>query len=253
MTSPTVTQANQTAARPASSPSGTGVAVPPALEILGLQKCFTTPEGERRMVVDVPAFTLAKGAEQALWGQSGSGKTSFLHLIAGLLVPDAGRITVAGQPMSGLRESARDRRRASTIGCVYQSFNLLPGCTCLENVLLGMAFGAGPDPARAHALLERVGLGAKAGHFPRQLSSGQQQRVAIARALANRPQLVLADEPTGALDPQNARAALALIRDTCREAGAALLLVSHDRDVLAQFERVQSFAALNHAARRDAP
>ena len=110
-----------------------------------------------------------------------------------------------------------------------------------------MAFGRGVDRAHAEALLRRVGLGEKLGHFPRQLSTGQQQRVAVARALANRPQLVLADEPTGNLDRPHARKALGLIREICREAGAALLLVSHDEQVLAEFETVHDFAALNRA------
>jgi putative ABC transport system ATP-binding protein len=115
--------------------------------------------------------------------------------------------------------------------------------------MLGMAFGpGGADKERARAILERVGLGARLDHFPRQLSTGQQQRVAVARALVNRPKLVLADEPTGNLDRRNAVESLALIRETCRENGAALLLVSHDEHVLAQFPGARDFAALNRAA-----
>ena len=149
--------------------------------------------------------------------------------------------------MTGLGEAARDRLRAETIGYIFQTFNLLQGHTVLENVELGMAFGRGVDRAHAESLLKRVGLGDKLGHHPRQLSTGQQQRVAVARALANRPRLVLADEPTGNLDRRNAREALTLIREVCRESGAALLLVSHDESVLAGFEPVQDFAALNRA------
>jgi putative ABC transport system ATP-binding protein len=118
----------------------------------------------------------------------------------------------------------------------------------LENVEFGMAFGRGVDRLHAEELLQRVGLGDKLGHFPRQLSTGQQQRVAVARALANRPKLVLADEPTGNLDARNARESLALIREVCRENGAALLLVSHDEGVLGQFESVQDFSAINRAS-----
>jgi len=118
----------------------------------------------------------------------------------------------------------------------------------LENVLLGMSFGPrGVDRKHAAELLRRVGLEHRLGHFPRQLSTGQQQRVAVARALANRPKLVLADEPTGNLDRVSAREALALIREVCRENGAALLLVSHDDGVLAQFDGIQDFAAINEA------
>ena len=121
----------------------------------------------------------------------------------------------------------------------------------LENVELGMAFGRGVDRVYAESLLRRVGLGDRLHHFPRQLSTGQQQRVAVARALANHPRLVLADEPTGNLDRRNAREALALIREVCREFGAALLLVSHDEQVLAQFEHMQDFSMLNAAAPRE--
>jgi putative ABC transport system ATP-binding protein len=119
-------------------------------------------------------------------------------------------------------------------------------------VELGMLFGAGVDTGHAQHLLERVGLGERLHHRPRQLSVGQQQRVAVARALANRPALVLADEPTGNLDFGHARGALALLRDVCRESGAALLLVSHDRDVLAQFDDVRDFAAINRAVAHEA-
>jgi putative ABC transport system ATP-binding protein len=181
-------------------------------------------------------------------GESGSGKTTLLHLIAGILKPDSGSIMLAGQEMSALGEPARDRLRATAIGYIFQTFNLLQGYTCLENVLLGMSFGPGADREFARALLTRVGLDQRLQHHPRQLSTGQQQRVAVARALANRPKLVLADEPTGNLDHKSAAEALALIREACRESGAALLLVSHDREVLAQFETVHALAQLNRAA-----
>jgi len=219
------------------------------LQLTGLSKAYPLPGGGEHRVVDVGEFSLAAGAQLALRGESGSGKTTFLHLLAGILAPDAGRITLDGRELAVLGEAGRDRVRAETIGYIFQTFNLLQGHTVLENVELGMAFGRGVDRARATALLQRVGLGDKLGHFPRQLSTGQQQRVAVARALANKPKLVLADEPTGNLDRKNSREALALIREVCRENGAALLLVSHDEEVLAQFEQVQDFAALNPAAR----
>ncbi len=221
------------------------------LEIAGLRKSFAAPDGSRQCVVDVPSFGLAEKAQVALEGESGSGKTTFLNLIAGILKPDAGTIRIAGREMSALSEPARDRLRATTIGYIFQTFNLLQGYTCLENVLLGMSFGPGADRAFARQLLERVGLGNRLKHYPRQLSTGQQQRVAVARALANRPKLVLADEPTGNLDHKNAAESLALIRTACRENGAALLLVSHDRDVLKQFETVQALDKINQAASRE--
>jgi putative ABC transport system ATP-binding protein len=219
------------------------------LSITSLRKSYASPDGARHTVVDVPGFALAAGEQLALRGESGSGKTTFLHLIAGILAPDGGSICLDGRDMAALREPARDRLRAEAMGYIFQTFNLLQGFTCLENVVLGMAFSPhGVDRARAGALLERVGLGARLHHRPRQLSTGQQQRVAVARALANRPKLVLADEPTGNLDHRNAREALALIREVCRESGAALLLVSHDPAVLGAFENVRDFAALNRAA-----
>jgi putative ABC transport system ATP-binding protein len=153
---------------------------------------------------------------------------------------------IAGQEMSSLKESQRDRLRAGTIGYIFQSFNLLQGYTCLENVLLAMSFGRGASRGFAEALLKRVGLGDRLHHFPRQISVGQQQRVAVARALANHPKLVLADEPTGNLDHRNGRAALALIRQTCHENHAALLLVSHDREALSQFDQVQDFSQISY-------
>ena len=215
------------------------------LHLTGLSKAYPLPGGGEHRVVNVAEFTLAAGEQRALRGESGSGKTTFLHLIAGILAPDAGRIALDGRDLAGLGEAGRDRVRAEAIGYIFQTFNLLQGHTVLENVELGMAFGHGVDRAHATALLQRVGLGDKHGHFPRQLSTGQQQRVAVARALANKPKLVLADEPTGNLDRNNAREALALIREVCRENGAALLLVSHDEEVLKQFEHVQDFATLN--------
>jgi len=226
----------------------------PLLEISNLTKGYARPgnAGVHR-VVDVAAFALDAGAQQALRGESGTGKTTFLNLIAGILAPDGGSIRLDGRELTALGEAGRDRLRAETIGYIFQTFNLLQGHTVLENVELGMAFGRGVDQARAIALLQRVGLGDRLGHYPRQLSTGQQQRVAVARALANRPKLVLADEPTGNLDRRNAREALHLIREVCAETGAALLLVSHDERVLAAFEHMQDFAAMNRALAEVAP
>ncbi len=222
----------------------------PLLEITNLTKTYARPGGgEAHRVVNVAAFTLAAGEQRALRGESGSGKTTFLNLIAGILAPDDGSITLDGRDVAALGEAQRDRLRAGTIGYIFQTFNLLQGHTVLENVELGMAFGRGVEPARAAALLQRVGLGDKLGHYPRQLSTGQQQRVAVARALANQPKLVLADEPTGNLDRRNAGEALKLIREVCRESGAALLLVSHDEGVLAGFEGVQDFEEFNKAVK----
>ena len=219
------------------------------LAIQALRKSYPNPEGGVSHIVDIPHFSLASGEQIALRGESGSGKTTFLHLIAGILSPDTGVILVDGVNMASLNEPGRDRLRAAKLGYIFQTFNLLQGFTVLENVMLGMAFGSGIDRAHAKAVLERVGLGQRLHHFPRQLSTGQQQRVAVARALAHRPKLVLADEPTGNLDRRHAAESLALIRETCREERAALLLVSHDEAVLGEFGDVRTFSDVNRAQR----
>ena len=218
------------------------------LAVTDLKKSFVSPDGERVDIVSVPQFALAPGEQVALRGESGSGKTTFLHLIAGILAADSGRVLLDGAEMTALSEARRDRLRAEKLGYIFQTFNLLQGYTVLENVVLGMSFGPrGADRAHAREVLERMGLGHRLDYFPRQLSTGQQQRVAVARALANRPKLVLADETTGNLDRKHAGEALKLIREVCREHGAALLLVSHDELVLGLFETRRDFADINQA------
>ena len=224
----------------------------PLLQVRDLQKSFLAPDGTKHRIVEVPEFTLAAGSQRALAGESGTGKTTFLNLLAGILKPDAGTIWFDGAMISEFSEPQRDRFRAKNLGYIFQTFNLLQGYTCLENVLLGMSFGPGADRVFAEILCQRVGLGDRLHHRPSQLSTGQQQRVAVARALANRPKLVLADEPTGNLDRKNSRVALALIREACRENGAALLLVSHDAEVLGQFENTRDFQQLNQAVAGEA-
>lgn len=220
----------------------------PVLQIKNLLKSFATPDGKSHRVIDVPSFELAAGQHIGLRGESGSGKTTLLNLIAGILTPDAGSIRVDGVDIATLKESGRDRARAANIGYIFQTFNLLHGYTALENVELAMRFGNGVDHARAAALLQRVGLADRMKYRPAQLSTGQQQRVAVARALANKPKLVLADEPTGNLDFRRASEALALIREVCGECGAALMLVSHDREILSAFETVRDISDINRLA-----
>ena len=218
------------------------------LELRDLQKSFAAPDGERQLIIDVPAFELAEREQLGLAGRSGSGKTTLLNLIAGLLTPDHGSVVVGGVDLASLSESDRDALRANELGYVYQTFNLLDGYSALENVLLGMMFGAGADREVAEGLLAELGLGDRLHHRPRQLSIGQRQRVAVARALAGRPRLVLADEPTGSLDTHHASEALALLRSACERHGAALLLVSHDPEVLSSFDRTVLLHELNRAA-----
>jgi ABC-type lipoprotein export system ATPase subunit len=151
--------------------------------------------------------------------------------------------------LARLSEAQRDVFRGQHVGYVFQTHHLLPGFTALENVLLGMSFtGRRHDPQWARHLLNEVGLSDRVDYKPEKLSVGQQQRVAVARALANRPRLVLADEPTGALDPGNAQSVLELIRKLCTEIGASLLLVSHDQAITRQLPRVVTLAELNRAS-----
>jgi len=219
------------------------------LEIQNLEKYYALPDGGSIKVLDVQEFKMEPGDKVVIQGESGSGKTTFLHLIAGILRADSGSVSLGGKEILILSESARDRLRATSIGYIFQTFNLLQGFTCLENVLLGMSFGTGIDECRARQLLTVVGLENRLNHYPRQLSVGQQQRVALARALANRPKLVLADEPTGNLDPANSRAAIELLKALCDADGAGLLLVSHDMKVMDSFSEKVSWAKLNRVNR----
>lgn len=220
------------------------------LEIKNLIKTFPSPEGGSHLVIQVNYFALGQGEQLALAGESGSGKTTFLNLIAGILKANEGRIRLAGHELEKLSESQRDLLRAQNLGYIFQTFNLLQGYTALENVELGMMFGRGVNRSYAVALLKRVGLEKRLHYLPRQMSVGQQQRVAVARALANHPRLVIADEPTGHLDHERAMESLALIRKICSENEAALLLVSHDREVLSKFEKVENLSRINRAVEK---
>ncbi len=215
------------------------------LEITDLKKGFVSPHGNWSEIIDIERFQLAEAEQLAMKGDSGSGKTTFLNLIAGILHHDGGTISIDNVEITALSESQRDALRARKIGYVFQSFNLLQGFTAFENVMLGMAFGGGANRERADKLLERVGLSDRKDYKPKQLSVGQQQRVAVARALANAPKLVLADEPTGNLDRKTTIDVLGLIREVCTENNASLLLVSHGEEVLEQFENVVDLRDLN--------
>ena len=210
----------------------------PVLELRDLRKSFREVDGGEIEVIQIRQFALGAGEQVALAGQSGSGKSTLLNLIAGILLPDNGEIAVNGTDITRLSEAGRDRFRAANIGYVFQSFNLLQGFTALENVLLAQMFGGGGAPNHALKLLETVGLADRLDHKPRALSVGQQQRVAIARALVNTPSLVLADEPTGSLDAQNGEVVLELLRSICSKTGHALLVVTHDAQVMARFPKV---------------
>ncbi len=206
-----------------------------ALEITGLRYSYP---GAARPVVDVPSLTLAAGGRMLLTGASGRGKSTLLHLVAGLATPDAGTVRVAGVDVHALRGAQRDLFRGRTIGMVFQTFHLLPGFSALENVMAPMHIARLPRDAhetRARELLDRLGI-ERPSALPEELSVGQQQRVAVARALACTPALVLADEPTASLDPETARVAIDLLQETCGEIGAALLCVSHDPSLTERFD-----------------
>ena len=220
-----------------------------SLLIERLTKTYRQPDGGRVPVLDIERFELARGEQVVLLGASGGGKTTLLNVIAGLRTPDSGRVLIDGTDVSALPEAARDRFRAERIGFVFQTFNLLPAFTALENVLLGMSFGGGrADRGRAKELLDRVGLSHRLGNRPAQLSVGERQRVAVARALANKPSLMLADEPTANVDAANQQTVLDLVRDACREQTVSLLLVTHSPQVAEQFTRVEHLSEFNRAA-----
>ena len=219
------------------------------LLLKNLKKSFHEPGGGRLPILDVEEFRVDAREQAVLLGRSGCGKTTLLHVIAGISMPDSGEVRIDGRDITQLDEAGRDRFRAETVGYVFQSFNLLSGFTALENVLLGMTFGPGRrDVARARDLLGRVGLSHRQRHRPAELSVGEQQRVAVARALANRPRLLLADEPTASVDSRHQQTVIDLIRETCEEEGVALLLVTHAPEVAAQFERAVHLENLNKAA-----
>ena len=217
-----------------------------SLELRNVTKAYREPGGGRLPVLNVNHFQLAAGEQVVLVGSSGGGKTTLLNIIAGITAADGGEVLVGGTDLVKLPEAARDRFRAERIGYVFQTFNLLPAFTALENVLLGMSFGGKrADRARAIKLLERVGLGHRLHHQPSQMSVGEQQRTSVARALANVPRLLLADEPTANVDAANQQTILELLRDSCREHNVALLLVTHAPEVASQFDRVEKLADFN--------
>lgn len=202
--------------------------------------------GAASRVVDIASLRLAPGEQVLLTGRSGRGKSTLLYLVAGLMEPAEGRVLIHGQDIHALHGHKRDEFRGREIGMIFQTFNLLQGFTAAENVMLAMMFSdipRGEHSRRAHELLEHLGV-ERPDAPPEQLSIGQQQRVAVARAVACRPRIVLADEPTASLDPDNAVGAMDLIQTACRESGAALLCVSHDPSMASRFERRASLDEL---------
>ena len=218
-----------------------------SLVLDNVRKSYREPGGGVLPVLDVEHFELKSAEQVVLVGASGGGKTTLLNVISGISSPDEGTVTIDGINVSGLSEAVRDRFRAERIGFIFQTFNLLPAFSALENVLLGMSFSGKADRNRARDLLDRVGLKDRLRHRPGQLSVGEQQRVAVARALANSPSLLLADEPTASVDLGNQNLILELIRDTCAENKVSLLLVTHAPEVASLFDRVEKLSDFNKA------
>jgi putative ABC transport system ATP-binding protein len=212
-----------------------------ALQASGLTKIVQDATGSLTILDDIN-LTIATGETVAIVGASGSGKSTLLGLLAGLDVPTRGTVRLFGDDLFARDEDGRARVRGEKIGFVFQSFQLLPHLTALENVLLPLELSGrtpdGADPVEASkALLVRVGLGERLGHYPKYLSGGEQQRVALARAFVNRPPLLLADEPTGSLDAHTGEAVIELMFELNRERRSTLVLVTHDPDIAARCGR----------------
>jgi putative ABC transport system ATP-binding protein len=209
------------------------------LELQDLSKHYRVGDGEPIHAVDGVSLTVAAGEFVTLYGPSGSGKTTLLELIAGIRQPDRGRVLVAGRDLAAFSRAECDEYRLRRLGIVGQPQHLIPGARAIENASLKLLLTRKRSMhADIEPLLERLGLGGRLRHRTEELSMGERQRVMIARALALDPELVLADEPTGSLDSRRTREVLELLRETCAERGAAVLLVTHDPDAVRVADRV---------------
>jgi putative ABC transport system ATP-binding protein len=208
------------------------------LEAAGLGKQVSSPEGTLAILSDV-SLAIRRGETVAVMGASGAGKSTLLALLAGLDEPSSGNVRLAGSELTTLDEDGRAAVRARHVGFVFQSFHLVPSLTALENVMLPLEL-AGRRDARvaAREVLGRVGLGGRVGHYPRQLSGGEQQRVAIARAFVTRPDVLFADEPTGNLDAATGERIMDLLFGLNSETGTTLVLVTHDKALASRCGRV---------------
>jgi lipoprotein-releasing system ATP-binding protein len=210
------------------------------VELAGVTKSYGSPGGTETRVLRGIDLTIAKGESVAIVGPSGCGKSTLLNIIGTLDRPTSGRVALDGRDLSTLPETALAAIRSELVGFVFQLHHLLPQCSILENALVPSLVakdGSGAE-ARARALLDRVGLTPRLSHRPGQLSGGECQRAAVVRALVNRPKLLLADEPTGSLDRENAESLAKLLLDLNREEGVALVLVTHAADLAARAGRV---------------
>ena len=226
------------AAQTANSTVSTAIRAGGSLTAEGLGKRVSLPDHELT-ILDGVSFTIAAGEAVAIVGASGSGKSTLLSLLAGLDVPSAGSVRLDDTVLSALDEDGRARIRGEKVGFVFQSFQLLPALTALENVMLPLELRGDKDAdAPARAILQRVGLGERLDHYPRQLSGGEQQRVALARAFVTRPTLLFADEPTGNLDTETGRAIVDLLFELNAQSGTTLVLVTHDERLASRCSRI---------------
>ena len=228
--------ASPTATQPrAPAPASAGRA--PVLDVRGLGRTVALPAGPL-VILSGLDLAIAAGEAVAIVGASGSGKSTLLSLLAGLDVPSAGEVRLDGAPLSTLDEDGRAKLRGEKVGFVFQSFQLLPSLTALENVMLPLELRGDRDvePA-AREILRRVGLGERLTHYPRQLSGGEQQRVALARAFVTRPAVLFADEPTGNLDTHTGESIIELLFELNAQAGTTLVLVTHDDALAARCSR----------------
>ena len=208
------------------------------IRLSGIRKRLRSGDGMVEILRGID-LEIGRGESVAIVGPSGSGKSTLLGLIAGLDAPSEGRVTLGDVDLASLDEDGRARLRGERIGFVFQSFHLMPTLTALENVMVPLDLAGAPaKEATARRLLERVGLGRRAGHYPAQLSGGEQQRVALARALARDPEVVLADEPTGNLDAATGRQVIDLLLELHRERGTTLVLVTHDPELASRSGRI---------------
>lgn len=209
-----------------------------ALKAENLSKIVTSPEG-MLTILDQVSLQVSHGERIAIIGASGAGKSTLLGLLAGLDLPTSGKVWLGDNELTALDEDGRAALRANQVGFVFQSFHLIPSLTALENVMLPLELANHDEPVQAAMLaLRNVGLGERAGHYPRQLSGGEKQRVAIARAYVIQPTVLFADEPTGNLDQQTGEAVIDILFRMNREYGTTLVLVSHDLDLAERCDRI---------------